>query len=272
MLNLHFLRDRRRAALIVEPFPPLWETYLNEHVAHYRYLSDEEAARLRDDLRIFVAEKTWEGAGGSEVTDEMRVTVAAQACLLLLGWDDAHRAELFPNAPTVIVYPAGFRASRKRRQGFLEGEEQSDLLGEAWEGDWPVVLAWDSVRAGGEDAEDGENLVLHEFAHKLDMENGTADGVPRLHTPGAYDMWTTAFASAYQALRNDAQRGHHSLLSSYGATNEAEFFAVATEAFFERAVQMREQMPALYDVMRTYYQQDTAARLERASLTTDATR
>jgi MtfA peptidase len=256
-------RERRRDEIRREPFPDEWLGWLHQHMAHYALLSDEETARLRDDLRFFIAEKRWEGGAGSDVTDEMKVTVAAQACLLLLGMDDRRREELFPNVETIIVYPSGYRAERRRRgAGYVETVETEDLLGEAWGGDWPVVLSWDSVRRGGEDNHDGHNLVLHEFAHKLDMIDGGADGVPRLSNAEEYETWARVMSDAYRRLRMAVWEGHDHVLYEYGAEDEAEFFAVATEAFFEKPVQMLEHEPELYGALKGYYRQDTATRVE----------
>lgn len=252
---------RRREALRTAPFPPAWEAYLAAHVAHWAWLNDAERTRLRGDLRILIAEKSWEGANGLVLDDEIRVTIAAQASLLLLGWDEPH---YFPNVTTVIVYPAGFRVRRRDREGYIETESRVGLLGEAWGNDLPVILSWDDARTGGEDAADGHNVVLHEFAHKLDLMGGGAAGVPPL--PGgttAYDTWANVMSAEFRALRRSVWFGEPSPLDGYGAQDEAEFFAVATEAFFERPERLRRERPRLYELLRGYYRQDTAARWER---------
>lgn len=175
---LHPVRELKRLALLAEPFPPEWIVYLQDNVAHYAYLSPDEKAILHDEMRVFVAEKEWEAGGGEdgqtahELTDEMKVTIAAQACLLLLGWDEGRRAELFPNVATVIVYPTGYRTLEKQNVGLVQTTGESGRLGEAWGGDLPVVLSWKSAREGGRIPDDGHNVVLHEFAHKLDMQSG----------------------------------------------------------------------------------------------------
>jgi hypothetical protein len=264
LLDFHPIRDHKRKALLAEPMPDEWRGFIEANVAHYAYLSDDEKRRLEDDTRVFVAEKVWEAGGEHDLTDEMKVTVAAQACLLLLGWDDVRRTDLFPNVPTVIVYPTGYHATERgaRAGGFVRVEESSARLGEAWSSDLPVVLSWHSAREGGVIPDDAHNVVLHEFAHKLDMIDGAADGVPRLSSGEAYDAWAEVMSQEYAALQHDAEKHHKSFLDHYGATNEAEFFAVATEAFFEKSVRMRNEHPRLYEVMRDYYQQDPAARIE----------
>ncbi len=264
----HPVREMKRRALLAEPFPEEWVAVLNDDVAHYAYLTNDEKARLHDDLRCFVAEKTWESGGDAPdhaLTDEMKVGIAAQACLLLLGWDDNRRADLFPNVSTIIVYPSGYRATDKQTLGIVQTEAVTGRLGEAWNGNLPVVLSWQSAREGGENAGDGHNVVLHEFAHKIDMQSGSADGVPRLPNDTAYDAWANALSAEYAALQHEAETGRRSFLDHYGATNEAEFFAVATEAFFEKSIRMREEHATLYEAFMGFYEQDTAARVEAAT-------
>ena len=266
---LHPVREAKRRALIDEPFPDAWTDYL-EQIGHYALLTPDEQARLQTDTRFFVAEKEWEIGGGEPgemPTEQMKVVIAAQACLLLLGWDEAQRADLFPNVSTVIVYPSGYQTEGKETDGFLETNVVTGRLGEAWSGDLPVILAWQSVLDGAANASDGHNVVLHEFAHKLDMLGGrTANGVPHLPDTEAYEVWAKTMSAEFAELQHDAQRNQKSFLDHYGATNEAKFFAVATEAFFEKSVNMQNEHPALYAAFMGFYQQDTAIRCESASL------
>ena len=258
---LHPIRDLRRRSLLSEPFPEEWVGYIEKNVGHYPLLTSDEKTRLLNDARVFVAEKAWEAAGGHELSDEMRITIAAEACLLLLGWDDARRVDLYANVRTVIVYPTGFHAVHEKAEGPVRSADPAAELGEAWSSDLPVVLSWLSARDGSERPDDGHNVVLHEFAHKLDMLNGSADGVPPLENDEAADEWANVLSEEYALLTHDAERGHSTLLDTYGATNEAEFFAVTTEAFFERAPRMLREKPRLYEAFSRFYRQDTAARL-----------
>jgi Mlc titration factor MtfA (ptsG expression regulator) len=262
---LHPLRDIHRNALLAHPMSDDHVAIIEANVAQYALLTPAEQSRLRDDARLFVLEKDWEGAGGLEIDDEIRYTIAAQACLLLIGWDDARRADLFPNVRTVIVYPSGFRRKREHSEGFLRTMDPIGLLGESWSSDLPVVISWDSARDGAANAQDGHNVILHEFAHKLDSNDGSADGVPLLADDAAFDNWAEVMSSEFEALTHDAERGHKTLLDTYGATNPAEFFAVATEAFFEKSVRMQEDKPRLYSALQDYYRQDPAARFARAA-------
>lgn len=255
---LRWFRDRKRKELLETPFPEEWLHYLQKNFPYYALLSPKEQETLRNDLRIFLAEKNWEGCAGLEMTEEIQVTISAEACLLTLGLEH----DYYPNVESILVYPSGYVAREQRAQpGGVVVEGHSARLGEAWLYG-PVVLSWDSVRSDGRNSNDGHNVVLHEFAHKLDMAAGRADGVPRLHDDAEYDRWAEVMSAEYQALVANSTEGHATLLNSYGATNAGEFFAVATECFFEKPRQMQRTHTALYEVLRDYYRQDPAARLE----------
>jgi Mlc titration factor MtfA (ptsG expression regulator) len=252
---LSWLKRRRRRRLLREPMPEPWLGHLRG-IRLAAGLSPEEAQTLQDDLRILVAEKHWEGCAGLEVTDEIRVTVAAQAALLLLGVEH----DYFRNVSSILVYPDAFRVpDRERMPGGLvrEGEVPSSGLASLR---GPVILSWDDVRRGNENPEDGRNVVLHEFAHKLDMLDSFADGAPPLRSRSQYRAWQRIMTEEYEALGEGAEKGRRTLLDKYGATNPAEFFAVATEAFFEKARSMRTKHPGLYELLAEYYGQDPASR------------
>jgi Mlc titration factor MtfA (ptsG expression regulator) len=255
---LAWLKQRRRRQLLAAPFPEAWLAYLRDDVAHYALLTDAEQAKLRDDLRVFVAERHWEGCGGLTLTDEMKVTIAALACLLVLNI--AH--DYFSRVPSILVYPSGYRAPTERRGADGTVGPDAGRLGEAWYRG-PVVLAWDSVRASGKGEYAGQDVVLHEFAHQLDFLDGYADGTPPLSSHAEYRQWHVVMTAEYERLVHESERGQARVLDAYGATNPAEFFAVATEAFFEKPVQLRQRHAALYEVLRGYYRQDTAERALR---------
>ena len=224
-----WLNRRRRAKLLFQPFPEEWIGYLERNVPLYSRLNERERATLRDDLRILVAEKHWEGCGGLAMTDEIKVTIAAQAAILLLGISH----DYFARVMSILVYPTGFRSP----EGWMRPDGVVDLtvgaLGQAWY-DGPVILAWDSVLDGGRDPRDGLNVVLHEFAHQLDYLDGMADGTPPLRRKGDYKRWQEVMTREFERLTAEAKVGRPKVLDAYGATNHAEFFAVATEAFFEK--------------------------------------
>jgi Mlc titration factor MtfA (ptsG expression regulator) len=250
-----WLKRRRRARLVAAAFPDDWLVYLQNNVGLYALLTEPERQKLRDDLRIFIAETTFEGCGGLEITDEIKVTIAAQASLLLLGFQH----DYFERVHTVLVYPAGFRSP----EGWTgpDGVVHMDVgyLGEAWH-HGTVILAWDAVLAGGRDPRDGRNVVLHEFAHQLDYLDGVADGVPPLRNRAQYRKWHEVMTAEYAQLVAESEHGRPRVLDAYGATSPAEFFAVATECFFEKPVQMRRRHPQLYEILKEYFCQDTAAR------------
>jgi MtfA peptidase len=248
-----WLKNRRRRQLLETPFPEAWPGILDA-VPHYRVLPQTGQAKLRDNLRIFIAEKEWEGCRGLEITDEMKVTIAALACLLVLGMDDFH----FDNVQTILLYPAGFVARDKKGLAdgtYLEGD--SERLGEAhYRG--PVILSWDEIQADLHNPRDGCNLVMHEFAHQLDMLNGEADGVPLLPA-GLTQRWQKVMLREYNHLCRLADRGvQDTLIDPYGANDPAEFFAVVTESFFNVPVELQSEHPRLYDVLKDYYRQDPA--------------
>ncbi|HEX5052210.1 MAG TPA: M90 family metallopeptidase [Planctomycetota bacterium] len=249
----HPLRHVRRRELLAAPFPAEWLPIL-QRLPFYRHLDERGQQRLRDDLRVLIAEKQWEGCGGLVLTDEIRVTIAAQASLLLL--DIEH--EYYADVQAILVYPSAYRTMPRRDKSGVVRDGQANL-GEAWQ-HGPVVLAWDAARGGALDPDDGHNLVLHEFAHKLDMLDGLADGTPPLRDRGEFAAWVRTMSAEFARLRAAAADGRATVLDKYGATNPAEFFAVATECFFEKSRQLQQRHAELYAVLRDYYHQDPALR------------
>ncbi len=251
---LGFFKERRRKAVRGRPFPPAWQDVLSENVPYFGRLSSEDQDELRGLVQIFLDEKRFEGCGGLVVDDEIRVTIAAQASILLLNRD----SDVYPDLEVVLVYPSTYVDTRPRTiEGGIVVEDDETRLGESWERGM-VVLAWDAVLHGAADVRDGHNVVLHEFAHQLDTEDGAADGAPVLPRPTAYGPWARVLGAAYEGLLRDATRGDKTVLDTYGAKNPAEFFAVVTEAFFERPRALRAKHPALYEQMRVFYEQDPA--------------
>jgi MtfA peptidase len=257
---LRWLKRRRRAQLIAAPFPEEWLGFIERNVGYYALLNEAERTKLRDDLRIFIAETNFEGCGGLTLTDEIKVTIAAQASILLLGFQD----DYFERVQTVLVYPTGFRSP----DGWTgpDGVVNLDVgnLGEAWR-QGNVILSWDSVLAGGRNAHDGRNVVLHEFAHQIDFLDGFADGMPPLANREQYRRWHVVMRQEYELLVAASHHGRPTVLDTYAATDDAEFFAVATEAFFESSIEMQRRHPQLYEVLKEYYRQDTAGRMKGGS-------
>ena len=249
-------KKQRRKRLLATPFPQDWREGILQDVAFCRGLEPRERSKLEDDLRILVAEVSWEACGGLALTQPMKAVIAAQACLLVLN----RSIDDFAHVRAVLVYPEAYWApSRALDASGLVTEGEQARSGEAWTRG-TVVLSWADAEAGGRFGSDGRNLVLHEFAHQLDMADRVVDGTPILDRREDYAQWRFIMTAEFQRLRALAESGGETVLDPYGATNEAEFFAVATELFFERPGFMRERRPALYDLLAGYYHQDPAAR------------
>jgi Mlc titration factor MtfA (ptsG expression regulator) len=244
-------RNKRRAQLMSESIPNVWQTMLEKNVPLYCRLPEELKLQLHGLVNVFLAEKTFVGCGGQEITDEVKVTIAAQACILLLN----RKPRFFPKLKTIYVYPHTYVAKGLTNDGGIMIEGKSVRLGESWQ-NGPVVLAWDSITGGARNIQDGQNVVLHEFAHQLDQEDGDADGAPILENRSAYRTWATVLSEEYKNLRDKTSPRQQSVIRKYGATNPAEFFAVATEAFFEKPKQMHQRYPDLYEELKRYYHLD----------------
>src|SRR5437867_677256 len=227
MMVFDLFKSRRRARLRSQATPPAWRAILERNLPIFTRLSPADQEELLGHTQVFLAEKRFEGAGGLELTDEIRVTIAGQACLLLL-----HReTDYYPELISIIVYPTGYIADEERHIGggiWEEGGE--DRLGHTGQRLGALVLAWDAVRRGAAQPYDGVNLVLHEFAHQLDFENRSSDGTPALESHGDYRTWARVMSYEFEALRDALEAGDDTFLDDYGATNPAEFFAVITEA------------------------------------------
>ena len=250
-----WLTERRRARLLETEFPAAWTEILAENVHAYRLLDEEEQQHLRDLVQVFIAEKRWEGCNGLELDDEMRVTIAGSSCLLILGRDH----DLMREVESILVYPSTV-VLPDQQAGFFDGRprvigEGTEVLGLAHRGG-PVVLAWDSVLQGARNAADGNNVVIHEMAHKIDFLDGEADGTPPLDTAAERREWARICGEAYLAVKS----GEDHFLRDYAGTNEAEFFAVASEVFFEKPKRLHKEIPELYGLLRRFYNLDLAAR------------
>ncbi|MBC7835833.1 MAG: zinc-dependent peptidase [Phycisphaerales bacterium] len=263
-MAMTFLTRRRRVRWLHEPLPPRDVGTLHDSLGFYRSLTGEERTRLGQFARILIREKNWEGCGGLVLSQEIKLIIAAQAALLLIGMDlDPLRDRVFPNVRSILVYPAGFVAPLPRLGAGGVITEGHANLGEAhYNGlsGGPVIVSWRDALEGGLRADDGRNLVLHEFAHKLDFLDGVIDGTPPLDAGEDYTRWKHVMSAHHNDLVRRARARAPSVLNYYGATNPAEFFAVATEAYFERGDAMRQWLPELYVLLRGYYKQDTAAR------------
>ena len=253
---LAWLRSRRRSKITGQPFPADWEQAVARNVPQFTQLTPDEQARLRRWIQVFVAEKNWEGCNGLDLTDEIRATIAAHAGRLVLGFRD----DYFDWLTTILVYPSDFlvEGEHRRPDGTMT-DEASLRLGEAWRQD-TVVLSWPSVLAAG-GPRCRQNVVLHEFAHVLDARDAYLDGMPPLSTREQHRAWREVMDAEYNLLVRRAEQGRPTLIDQYGTLNPAEFFAVSTECFFERPVELSERHERLYQLLRDFYRQDPAARL-----------
>lgn len=242
----------RRDRLKQRPFPASWQAVLEQTLPFYGRLSLNERRRLQGHMQVFLAEKQVIGCAGLQVTEPMRVTLAAIACLLLLN----EQGHYFPKLRSVLIYPTAYSAKTTTAlTEFVVEERKEARLGESWQTD-QVVLAWDAVQWDLQHWRDGHNLILHEFAHQLDQADGHAEGVPILPSNSDYTIWAQVMTQAYTQLCQEVERGLKTVLDKYGTTNAAEFFAVATETFFEQPRQLLNHHPALYEQLRRYYRLD----------------
>jgi MtfA peptidase len=248
-----FLKNRRRQRLKGRPFPAEWLKIIKRNVAFFVRLSVADQAELLGHAQILLHEKNFEGCAGVEITDEIRVTIAAQAGLLLLH----RKTDYFPRLLTILVYPSSYLADENRPiTAEIWEEGKTFRSGETARVMGSMVLAWDAVQAGAADPSDAKNVVLHEFAHQLDYENLAADGTPGLATREQQTSWRNVMKTEFASLRAAGDTGIPTLLDTYGATNPAEFFAVSVEAFFERPAALRSAHPRLYIELQRYFNQN----------------
>ena len=248
-------RERRRRRLRATPLPLHWWAAVDQNIPYVRTLNDRDRTELAGTIQVLLDEKRFEGCGGLRITDEIRVTIAAQAAVLLLHRETGY----YPTLRTILVYPNAYVAHGKRPQPdgtVVEGPQVR--LGESWQRG-ALVLSWSAVIRGAADAGDGRNVVFHEFAHQLDGESGAMEGAPALGASARYREWARVLSAEYETLAADLHHGHRSLIDAYGATSPAEFFAVVTELFFERPAAMKRRHPELYGELAGFYRQDPAA-------------
>ena len=244
--RMRILRIQKQA------FPAPWQETLIERLPFVTKIPTAEQEQLKFLIKTFLADKKFYGCAGQKIDDDIRVTVAAQACLLIMNQGRTP----YPDLDSILIYPSTFVATREVANELgLVSTNHIAMLGESWS-QGKVVLAWDNVQKGVMNLQDGHNVVLHEFAHQLDHESGSTNGAPVLNTRGAYRSWAHIFSEEFEELQKDAVRGRHSLMDHYGATNPAEFFAVATETFFEQPKQMVAYHHELYQQLKDYYKLD----------------
>jgi len=245
-------KQRQRQHITAQPFPTAWRAILKARFPYFKAMPTDLQLQLKKHIQVFNAEKQFVGCSGFIINDEVKVTIAAQACLLLLN----RQTDYYPKLKQILVYPAAFIVEQNRTDiAGVQSSQRNVLLGESWEYG-KVVLSWHSTLEGAADPFDGSNVVIHEFAHQLDQEDGTANGAPPLTDITAYRSWSQTLGEEFKQLQHCAAHHKPSLFNYYGATNPAEFFAVISETFFERPADFYQQHQKLYQELSQFYHLD----------------
>ena len=243
---------KHRQKVVKRPFPSSWRIILKQRMPYFRSLPTDLQLQLKDLIQVFIDEKEFIGCDGIVIDDEMRVTIAAQACLLLLN----RKTNFYPKLKQILVYPSVFIVKgHEQHIGGVVGEKQRLLSGKSWEFG-KVVLSWQTTQDDAADPRDGSNVVIHEFAHQLDQEDGNANGAPILSSIHDYSSWSEVLTREFAQLQSHAQQNTPSIFSYYGATNPAEFFAVITEVFFERPQEFYHSHKELYTELSHFFKLD----------------
>lgn len=244
-----YWREQRRRQIRAQPFPAAWRRILQKRVPYVRAMPAHLQWQLKQHIQVFLAEKAFIGCDGLSITDEIRVTIAAQACLLILN----RPAHYYPGLRQILVYPDSFVVQRAHTDSSgVAHQGRQVLAGESWS-QGQVILSWRDTLAGAAVPDDGQNVAIHEFAHQLDQETGAANGAPVLARRAHYARWSHVLTTEFEALQARTAQGQTSLLSDYGATDPAEFFAVASEVFFEQPGRMADEHPALFQELAQFY-------------------
>lgn len=259
MLGLAMIKLKAwRRARILRRYP-LPDRSWRRVVARLRVLdalSAEELSRLRDWTTLFVHEKSFVAARGLRLSETMQLSIGAQACLLILNLD----IDYFREIVEIVLYPESFLVPREEHdEAGVVHSSRHVLAGESWE-QGPVILSWADARPGAYPFGAGTNVVIHEFAHKLDMLTGAANGMPPLHSDMDSAVWTRVFRRAYEEFNQQVTRGHETAIDPYAAEAPGEFFAVLSEVFFELPHVVEETFPAVYGELGRFYRQDPASR------------
>lgn len=254
LIGQPFYIAHRRNRITENPFPDDWRRILKRRVPYFRCLPTDLQLQVKRHMQIFITEKQFVGCNGLNVTDEMRVIIAFYACLLILN----RPAYYYPSLRQILIYPAEFIVDKQLTDeaGVVQHERQI-LAGESWV-QGQVILSWEDSRESAANPHDGYNVIIHEFAHQLDMESGDANGAPMLDDVDDYESWSNVLGEEFNRLAMQAQTREASLLDHYGATDPAEFFAVISETFFEQPRELADESPQLYEQLRRFYRVDPA--------------
>lgn len=246
-LLVKWQRDR----LMANQFPKSWLSIIESNLSIYKSLTSEQQKELLGYIQVFLKEKQFIGCLGLQITEEIKVTIAAIACLLLFG----DRKTYFPNLRSVLVYPHAYIVNELIMNSYVVEERRVARLGESWTRD-QLVLSWEQIQQDVLNWKNGHNVILHEFAHQLDQEDGLAEGVPILPRALDYEVWKLVMSAEYLQLCDRVENGQKTVIDNYGTTSPAEFFAVATETFFEKPKQLNQKHEVLYEILQRYYRLD----------------
>ncbi|MFZ6861058.1 zinc-dependent peptidase [Undibacterium sp. Ji67W] len=249
LLAFEVPRARLRYALS-QAFPLPYSKILRKNLPEYSKMPTNLQMQLKRRIRQFLFQKTFVGCGGLTITDEIKVTIAGRACMLLLN----RHSDVYPRLTHILVYPSAFVVPRTQMlNGGVVTHTNQGLSGESWS-DGRVILAWDQIIHHPVNVGHGQDVVMHEFAHQLDSESGSTNGAPLLPDAEAYRRWSQVMEAEYAKLLHATEHHHATVIDPYGATNPSEFFAVTTEAFFKKSTELAIHHPALYEQLRIYYQ------------------
>ncbi len=229
-----------RRALLESSLTDAQRNVVDAQVPLLRKLPDDLRPDLEGKINRFLHQVEFIGCDGLEVTEEMRLAIAAQACLLIANID-----QWYETLRTILIYPGAFKSLQRRHEGYVVTERDEVRLGESW-ARGPIVLSWAHSDAGARNAVDGHNVVLHEFAHQIDQLSGHADGAPVMNTGQSFEDWSRVFLEAFDVHQRNVEKGRRTVLDAYGATAHEEFFAVAIEVFFEKPEQLEAEEPEVY--------------------------
>ncbi len=247
------IKKHRRRRIANTPINPRYLNILERNVGLYSVLPEQLKLQLHRAINLFLFDKVFVGCDGQEIDDEVRLTIAGNACLLVL----AQTRPIYPSFKTILVYPSTYGVTQKTHDGHVVFDEHSARAGESWFRG-PIVLSWSDIMHGSKNKVDGQNVVIHEFAHKLDEENGVMDGLPILRESSHYGEWSSVLNSEYDSFLKRVERRRNKIIDEYGAISAVEFFAVISESFFEKSARMKSDLPELYAQLQRFYGLDPA--------------
>lgn len=246
----YWSRQQRHASLLNQPLSDDQRAIVAQQVPLIQKLPSELRGKLEGKINVFLNQVDFTGCNGLEVTEEMRLSIAAQASLLVVNSDT-----WYDHLNTVLIYPGAFKSRQTEHNGYVVTERETVRTGESWSRG-PVILSWTHAKQGALNDKDGHNVVFHEFAHQIDDLSGHTDGAPNLSRSQSFAEWERVFVKAYETHVQHVQAGRKTVLDAYGAEGHEEFFAVAVEVFFEKPVALKHKEPEVYEQLARLFQLD----------------